>query len=959
MGGASSRQQDPTFVRNYESLVERDALPGAKDLFKQVEKAFIEPADVQSPAMGTIDKIAALIKRVPETQAEPLRVQYRTKDERVDEHKIRDSFVAFVAYMNIRHVEIVVETLVNDYTLDRALTQLFTLRGALKTVKIYAEAELEQDVGTVVRHVSDPDMRGSIAKTPFYALIQKINPRALESEQPVDWFAGTPAREGAYITWTFIREPTLGRGALPYDVDAEADRLNDFIISTIEFFAVQDALFEFTIFRPPVVARWWEKHLKLVRKRQPDGSLTNNSLNKWATNVTAQIKSRGGRAVVRADPPFPLTDESCSFAYQKIMEDRRIKSIGTLIFKPNPTNIMTWNLDNPLTKIIDNFHAAFKKAVSTLHFKSAYRDFEFFGIVVGEWFEAHCSRPGALAQELTEYCTANRTDFPVFGNSMISPSPVITLKADKEYNDEYKKQEIVLLTISLDGDEWADLYISGRNYRDPFRMEQIETSPDIFTLQVARRLKEYDIDSIVANMPFYQDFVGYWRANPAEFEEEINRLCNIFESVAKITVSKKDFVFDYYHRDTLVGQLDFSNDDQIVWANRPPGWIKLRTTWEAEHSSEYTPDVLMEETAGKHAAEEMEAEPAPFPEGPLDAVDDLNARLIAGFDFFALQEFIGTTQHTPEVLRKWWHRYICTEDGNLLSRGWIARVNAALAKRGSPAKIELENQTPAEVCASGLLSVLVGKGEIPFARITLSPRLVNINAILTPNIIYQFAYDVADAIRDFQIHEFYDRIEVRYAIVDNWFSNYVAEGERLPELLKSRAAQGSYPFFAKLGDDVSIGKDKVGNPRYNYEYEKVYKVVARREYMGNLKLAKSSYRPLAWTPSEVMIEKYDSMIVKCIATSNMKYYKTFDNWKDCQNPWLRTHLLGNHTAWVTGVNLALEELEIDVRVEVIEAPPTPAAPRVFRFRYTKGVVNLGTLVMAKNQDVPIIWHKNE
>ena len=133
MGGASSKNV-PTFVRNYEELVARNALPEATKLFDELAPTFMaQPPPQKQEAWDAwnqpINAIVQLLKNIRPVDVLLLKKQYATKAERVDAHKIRDSFVVFVAYLEIPRVEITVETTVDQFTLTRALTQLFTLRG--------------------------------------------------------------------------------------------------------------------------------------------------------------------------------------------------------------------------------------------------------------------------------------------------------------------------------------------------------------------------------------------------------------------------------------------------------------------------------------------------------------------------------------------------------------------------------------------------------------------------------------------------------------------------------------------------------------------------------------------------------------------------------------------------------------------------------------------------------------
>ena len=970
MGGASSRQPqpDPKFVRNYESLVERDALPGAKQLFNELEKTFMEPADARSPsdhpAIATVDKIAALIKRIPETQAEPLRAQYVDKAERVYEHKIRDSFAAFVAYLNIQHVEIVVETVVNDYALKRVLTQLFTLRGALKTVKIVAESELSEEMDQLIRAVEDPDLFEGIETTPFYALIKKINPGALESEQALEWGPGITVKKEFTTKWTFTlkprrqRPPKIDPDALLYDVDAEADKLNALVIASIEFFIVHTIFKQFMFVRLPIVARWWEKYIKFSHEKQADGSPTNDSLRKWARNVNAEIKSRGGRAVIVADNPYPRGLEPYTFGYQKELDDGGREYIGVLTLQKEAKPIV-WDIEPRLTKIVDKFHAAFKLAVSRVSIDTFIPDFPFFGDVAEQWWTEHCTNPRQLAAELTRFCAENASNAPMLygdGDGTSAPTrPVIRIEYDEYINQHRRGERKLRLHIFVDIQNWADIVIDIESPNRPFVLICQEAGVSALTHEIAYWLMQFEVDSIKTSIPFITDAFYDCLKGGKDFPRKITQFCTRRGSVALLAGSGKELIFEYYHGSTLVGKLDCSDYDTIRWIGRPEGWQTLKTTWRRFPVNQIA--AQMENTAGKRGAEELGTESATF----LDEVDDLNARFIAAFQFLTLAEFVDYLHHKPAVLRAWWGRYISTERGEIMIEAWITRVNAVLAQRGSLAEIKLHKKMENLYVHRGYpfyISLRL-KGMHDFAIVHIGDAAVNIELKIEDFFIDEFANKIGDAICTCQFWHFYRNVELRRDIASAWFVKYTTPGT-LGHLLMKRARDGPYQYYRVK--DSYVSQTTAGD--YVFHYIQVEKNGGVDENsMGTLTLTRKGDIPVTWEMGKKLLDEYRAMFVNTVAQSDMLLYKTFKYWREAyffaEATSEATREASNAVGRAVGtyINDVLRNMGSDMRIRYIEQPVQRYWSPVNRYDYFKGDVYLGQLVASRYQEAPFVWEK--
>jgi hypothetical protein len=594
MGGASSKNV-PTFVRNYEELVARNALPEATKLFDELAPTFMaQPPPQKQEAWDAwnqpINAIVQLLKNIRPVDVLLLKKQYATKAERVDAHKIRDSFVVFVAYLEIPRVEITVETTVDQFTLTRALTQLFTLRGTLKSVKIISNATHEFRINKAINTSLETRPIDRVKGTPFFTILKEATPGALAEASLKDWIPSAEVAEGAVITWDVVltqkKEP---EAAVPppaieniveivYDVETEADNLNKMIIASIEFFAVNRVFSMFPVIRTPIVERWWQKHVEFVRT---SGTNNNDSLRKWAKDVNEQIARRGGRAFVFAEIPFPQAGEPYRFSYQKDLGDGRTQYIGVLTLKKEIRSVITWDIDNRLSKLVDKFHAALKFAISKLGLKIFLPMFPLFGNVIHEWQKKYFASPSALATELTEFCRTYPSNAPLFEWNMPARA-VISVQYNLEENNKAKREnsKTSVLRIMVNGEHWGSLYIS---YDEDPRIfiDCEEPFYQARTHEIAALVMKYDIEHAADKIPFFPETQLDWSLDSATIAAEINEECAMNGSVARIEMTDRgEAIYDYYHGTTLVGELSFDEEDRILWKNRPANWETLKTTWQ-------------------------------------------------------------------------------------------------------------------------------------------------------------------------------------------------------------------------------------------------------------------------------------------------------------------------------------------------------------------------------------------
>jgi hypothetical protein len=588
MGGASSRNV-PTFVRNYEALVARGALPEATRLFDELAPTFmVDPRAQRHEAWEAWwqrnDAIVKLLENIHRADVIVLKNQYSTKAERVDAHNIRDSFVVFVGYLEIPRVEIMVETTVDEFTLTRALTQLFTLRGTLKSVKIISNATHEFRINKAIAASLVPDLVEQMKGTPFFYILKKATPEALAEASMKDWIPSAPVTEGGVITWEFVldyrKEPEVVVPApaiekiveIVYDLDTEAQKLNNLIISSIEFFAVHRVFATFAIIRKPIVQHWWDKYIQFVRFQGGN----NDSLRKWAQNVNAQIRRRGGHAVIYAELPFPTEETPYTFSYHRQLGEGRVQHVGVLTLKRNIRSVITWDVENRLTKIVDRLHTAFKVAVSRLKIKGSYATFPLYGNAFREWYNAHARDLSALAAELTLFCRTNAANAP-FLEWNVPQRSVVTVR--HTVGTEVGGERTRNLEIMMNGEKWGTLYMKDKaDY--PFLLGNSLPMENAMTHEIAALIMRYDVDSASDRIPFFQDAFTYWRITDYKLVKEINEDCAMSGSVAKIENTAQTNVYDYYHGTTLVGKLSFEMPDRIQWLDRPAGWQLLNLSWQ-------------------------------------------------------------------------------------------------------------------------------------------------------------------------------------------------------------------------------------------------------------------------------------------------------------------------------------------------------------------------------------------
>jgi hypothetical protein len=361
--------------------------------------------------------------------------------------------------------------------------------------------------------------------------------------------------------------------------------------------------------------------------------------------------------------------------------------------------------------------------------------------------------------------------------------------------------------------------------------------------------------------------------------------------------------------------------------------------------------VEMEATAPKRGAEEMDPETSESI-APLNPVQDLDARLVTGLEFFALEEFASNILYDRPLFREWWQEYIFTPSGEDISAAWATRVNEILRGRGSLAKITISSVIDAQVHREELLVLVVTKQGVRFATVEMEYSNGTIDFEIDADVRAEFERGMADAIRDFQITRFYRQIEVRKDIVKDWFQ--VGNVEVIRKLLKERARQGSYPYFAVLSGDMWRETNSAGNQVVTNYYKKEYKADGHTESMGTLKLSSDPSRPVIWEPSDYVLGTFNEMIVKSIAAFDMEHYKKFEHWEECKSWWISANVSNGGVAWANATNSTFLTLKSNARIEAIEG-----APETYKFLYWRGDRLAGTLVVSENNVPLFVWEKNE
>jgi hypothetical protein len=383
----------------------------------------------------------------------------------------------------------------------------------------------------------------------------------------------------------------------------------------------------------------------------------------------------------------------------------------------------------------------------------------------------------------------------------------------------------------------------------------------------------------------------------------------------------------------------------------------LAVVFTAAESNEYKV-VEMEAVSagGKRGAEEM----GPESTGPLDHVDDLNARIIAGFEFFALEEFTSNVYEDAALFRDWWRKYIFTESGENLSAGWITRTNAVLANRGSSTLVKTRVAKTMEIADDDNLHLSLMKKDVEFATVSMSYWNSPINLGVTFPIVDDFHNKVADAIRDFRISRFYEQVEVRRDVVVLWFHmHFMVNQDGVRNLVTDRAQGGTYPYFAVLPFGFTQQKMPDGYRVVEYEYTKQYKSDGHMIRMGKLILSNNPAAPVTWQPTDDMVAEYDKVIVAAIGSFDMDKYKTFEHWDDCKYWWIRKKIARGDILWVQNVNATVATAKSKARIDLLERPANDAAPQIYRFLYWNGDKPVGNLVVSDLERAPIIWQKNE
>jgi hypothetical protein len=359
---------------------------------------------------------------------------------------------------------------------------------------------------------------------------------------------------------------------------------------------------------------------------------------------------------------------------------------------------------------------------------------------------------------------------------------------------------------------------------------------------------------------------------------------------------------------------------------------------------------------GKRGAEEM----GPESTEPLDRVDDLNARMIAGFEFFALEQFTRNVYEDVALFHDWWRKYLFTQSGENLSAGWITRTNAVLANRGSSASVKTRVAEKMEIADDDNLHLSLMKKDVEFATVSLSYWNSPIRLGVAPSVVDYFHVKVSDAIRDFHITRLYEQVEARADVVERWFRDHIRyKIDTVRDTVIARAQGGTYPYFAVLPIGFTERKMPDGYSIIGYDYTKQYKSDGHTTQMGKLILSNNPAAPVTWYPTDDMVAEYDKVIVAAIGSFDMDKYKTFEHWDDCKYWWILKKIARGGILWVQNVNATVATAKSKARIDLLERPANDAAPEIYRFLYWNGDKPVGNLVISALEQAPIIWQKNE